>query len=217
MRSFPPARHIPDNTGHESVAETAKEWLRDCKYRHTSCKRTNEERLEDWHASRLIEVGTSDRPQRLALRHGSDDTLEGPYAALSYCGGENPQFLRLTTTNIEELRQEIPWQSLPTSFQDGIITCRRLGIPYIWIDSLCILQAGDGSESDWQFHVPQEMANIYSNCELNIAIAISENPDQEAFRSRNPDYLQDCYTWTDSHELPLDPPPSSEPKPSFCM
>lgn len=71
---------------------------------------------------------------------------------------------------------------------------RRLGIPYIWTDSLCILQSGRDAGVDWLYHSYQ-MHKIYLNCELILTIDVVANPHKGAFRSRDPELLQDCYVW----------------------
>lgn len=192
-------RDIPDNTGHEMVAEVAKGWLQTCKEKHT-CDKEHATQEPGWYPDRLIHVGSSEEQPRLILR---SDRPDGPYAALSHCWGDDPHFLMLTSTNIEEFRQAIPLEEVAASFRDAIITCRRLGIRYIWIDSLCILQSGEGSQEDWLLH-SSEMHKVYQNCELNIAIHVAANPEEGAFRSRETDFLQDCYVWTPFHEPPAD-------------
>lgn len=197
-KDFPAPRDIPDNTGHEAVAEKAKQWLLDCKANH-SCETTYKTRQANWYPKRLIDVGSLDQPPRLVLRE--EDDLKGNYATLSHCWGENPEFLMLTSTNLEDFRQRIPLEELPSSFHDAVVTCQRIGIPYLWVDSLCILQLGESSDEDWLWH-SSEMHRVYQNCELNIAINHAGNPDEGAFRSRDPVYLQDCYVWSEFREPP---------------
>ncbi|KAF4416315.1 hypothetical protein FACUT_12676 [Fusarium acutatum] len=194
---FPPLRDIPDNTGHEDVARLAKRWLQTCKDRH-DCGSASE---DGWYPKRLIHVGDERQYPRLII--SENERPEGCYAALSHCWGEDPKFLMLTSGNLLDFRSEIQLQKLPASFRDAIITCRRIGIPYIWIDSLCILQSGVGSHEDWLSH-SEDMHLVYHNCALNISIDVSGNPHEGAFRSRNPTYLQDCYVWS-----PLYAPPES--------
>ncbi|RKK84612.1 hypothetical protein BFJ69_g1889 [Fusarium oxysporum] len=192
---FPSLRDIPDNTGHQDVAGLAKRWLQTCKDRH-DCGSASE---DDWHPKRLIHVGNEKQSPRLII--SENERPEGCYAALSHCWGEDPKFFMLTSDNLFDLCSEIQLQSLPASFRDAIITCRRIGIPYIWIDSLCILQSGLGSHEDWLSH-SEDMHLVYHNCDLNISIDVSENPHGGAFRSRNPTYLQDCYVWTPFYAPP---------------
>ncbi|KAF4974570.1 hypothetical protein FZEAL_8542 [Fusarium zealandicum] len=194
-RDIPTLRDIPDSTGHESVAKIAKMWLQNCKENH-SCDEVCGPRETGWYPERLIKVGNAEQPPRLVLR---DDVHEkGGYATLSHCWGDNPEFLTLSSTNLDDLCQEIHLEKLAASFRDAIITCQRLEIPYIWIDCLCIIQSGPGSKSDWLSH-SEEMDQIYLNCEVNIAIDVSSNPHEGAFRSRDPTFLQDCYVWTRFH------------------
>ncbi|RGP62993.1 hypothetical protein FSPOR_8977 [Fusarium sporotrichioides] len=115
----------------------------------------------------------------------------------------------LSSDNLNELRNEIKLSELPASFRDAIITRRHLDVPYIWIDSLCILQMGPTAEQDWLHHA-EEMHRVYEHYLLNISIDVSEDPHQGAFRARNPFCLQDCYVWT---PFPLFPE-TVEPHPS---
>lgn len=195
-QDFLPLRDIPDDTGHEDVAQTAKGWLVDCKSNHTICEKIYETREPNWYPERLIYVGNSAQSPRLVLRESG--SLRGTYVALSHCWGAVQEPLILTSTNIGDFQREIPLHILPASFRDAILTCRRLDIPYIWIDSLCILQSGQGSKADWLFHV-SVMHKVYLNCELNIAIDVAKNPHEGAFRSRDPVLLQDCRVWTPFH------------------
>lgn len=43
--------------------------------------------------------------------------------------------------------------------------CRKLGIDYLWIDSLCIVQ---NSKDDWEIQA-SKMSEVYSNCFVTIA------------------------------------------------
>jgi hypothetical protein len=57
---------------------------------------------------------------------------------------------------------------MPATFRDAIGVCRVLGIPYLWIDSMCIKQSGEGSMEDWQEN-GSAMSHIYANSVVNIA------------------------------------------------
>ncbi|KAJ4213332.1 hypothetical protein NW759_011174 [Fusarium solani] len=186
---LPPLRDIPDSTGHENVAKLARHWLESCKADH-ECEQRCGQQHENWHPGRLIEVRTPHQQPRLVNREAAQ--LEGGYAALSHCWGPNPNFLMLNTDKESEFRREIPMEELPASFRDAVITCRRLDIPYLWIDSLCIIQ---DSHSDWLLQ-SEDMFKVYLNCELNIAIDASASAHEGAFRERDPRYLQDCCVWT---------------------
>ncbi|KAK8174976.1 hypothetical protein IWX90DRAFT_373819, partial [Phyllosticta citrichinensis] len=78
-----------------------------------------------------------------------------------------------------------PVEKLPKSFQDALAICNELGIKYLWIDSLCIIQSNEEANEDWLEHA-RLMADIYKNCSLNIAIDRASNPYQGAFVERIP-------------------------------
>ncbi len=64
----------------------------------------------------------------------------------------------------ERLRS-IPLINLTRTFADSIHIARKMGIQYVWIDSLCIIQ---DSRSDWEKEAAQ-MASVYSNAYCTIS------------------------------------------------
>ncbi|KAF2146188.1 uncharacterized protein K452DRAFT_263819 [Aplosporella prunicola CBS 121167] len=180
--------HFPPNTGHLKVAEQASAWLQNCIGYHESCETCDPTRDTTWYPKRLINVTTPRKP-RLSLT--TFEKPNGRYATLSHCWGPNPQFMVLSSDNEERLRHQLPINKLPRAFQDAIITTERLGIPYLWIDSLCILQKGDGSEEDWREHTVA-MRQVYLNCVLNIAVDHGKDPHCGAFQERDTLALQKC-------------------------
>ncbi|KAK8024958.1 hypothetical protein PG990_002781 [Apiospora arundinis] len=67
---------------------------------------------------------------------------------------------------MEMLQQAVEVESLPYVFQDAITIARRLGIYYLWIDSLCIKQ--DEDLRDWEVE-SESMGRIYASAYLNIS------------------------------------------------
>ncbi|KAH7140792.1 heterokaryon incompatibility protein-domain-containing protein [Dactylonectria macrodidyma] len=80
------------------------------------------------------------------------------YAALSYCCG-GPQPLTATKHNIQNLYSGIEIHQLSQTLQDAIHVTRRLGLRYIWIDVLCIIQ---DSVEDKLFEM-EKMRTVYRN------------------------------------------------------
>ncbi|KAK4644525.1 hypothetical protein QC761_0053600 [Podospora bellae-mahoneyi] len=66
-----------------------------------------------------------------------------PYVALSYVWGSVPNF-RITKANRKELqyRDSInkAWNLIPETIRDAITLTRKLGLRYLWVDSLCLVQ-----------------------------------------------------------------------------
>jgi hypothetical protein len=177
------ARHqsydtIAPTTGSPSVGELAKHWYQQCRQGHVAC--CHPARPRSWYPPRLIDVRT--HPTKLVLRehvsYGSD------FAALSHCWGRET-FLTLTPDRLADFQLHgIPHHELPVNFRNAIAACSALGIPYLWIDSLCIFQSGDTSYQDWARHV-KIMERIYSECDVCISTAAANSATQSCFRERD--------------------------------
>ena len=73
--------------------------------------------------------------------------------------------MTLGENNIGSFLHRIPRNALPKTFRDFIKINRFLGIQYIWIDSLCIVQ---DDEEDWKAESAR-MTNVYGEAVLNVA------------------------------------------------
>ncbi|KDR84391.1 hypothetical protein GALMADRAFT_711074 [Galerina marginata CBS 339.88] len=117
-----------------------KSWIDECSKNHKSCGTTVTPELP----TRVLDVGMPNgtTEPRLILSLGQ----AALYATLSYCwGGQVP----LVTTS-ESLNQHLsclPFATLPQTFKDAVTVTRQLGLQYLWIDALCILQ---DSTQDWE-------------------------------------------------------------------
>lgn len=105
----------------------------------------------------------------------------GRYVTLSHRWPPNLS-LKTTSQSIDQHRQGIPLSRMPATFRDAVIVCRKLGIRYLWIDALCILQ---GSDEDWAKEAPQ-MGPIYSNAVFTISALDASSSDGGLFRDRPP-------------------------------
>ncbi|KAI1439858.1 HET-domain-containing protein [Annulohypoxylon stygium] len=92
------------------------------------------------------------------------------YVCLSHCWGQTRP-LMTTSKTIASFSEDIPWSTIPATFQDAILFTRKLGIQYIWIDSLCIIQ---DNAMDWAIE-SSRMADIYKNSYVTIAATASES------------------------------------------
>lgn len=125
---------------------------------------------------------TPGNPLKLIL--ASEVTLPADYATLSHCWGSHLP-LRLLTSNLSAFRREIPFNKLSKTFQHSITIARHMKVPYLWIDSLCIIQ---DSPSDW-LGESATMASVYSNSCFNISAAHAPNGDAGCFTTRDPTVL----------------------------
>jgi hypothetical protein len=103
----------------------------------------------------------------------------GRYAALSYCWGASLPSTT-TTANLQAHESGISFDTLPRTLQDAILVVRWMGIEYIWIDCLCILQ---DSKTDWE-HEAARMADVYPNAYLTITASRAEHCGEGFLGSR---------------------------------
>lgn len=121
----------------------------------------------------------------MCLQLTKEDKPIGPYAPLSHRWGKDADVLVLAQSNLDTLRARIPTILLPKTFADATDIARRLGLGYLWIDSLCILQTGDDSKEDWFEHATQT-AFVYQNGVLNISADVATNPNHGIYSARDP-------------------------------
>lgn len=116
---------------------------------------------------------------RVSLQEGARPNR---YACLSHCWGKSNPPVKTVKATIEGYKKDIPWQMLSKTFQDAVDICRRLGVEYLWIDSLCIIQ---DSKQDWNQEA-MKMGDIYSHAHFTIAATASEDGSGGCYRDRDP-------------------------------
>lgn len=110
---------------------------------------------------RLLEIIPCDNPDQSyrysAKLIGHDYT----YIALSYCWGKTPDTAWMTKTDtVHQNMQDIDLKSLPATIRDCLWVATALGVHYVWVDSLCIIQ---DNISDWEIE-SAKMGGIYRRC-----------------------------------------------------
>lgn len=150
-----------DSTSQACLA-VAAEWLESCLENHPDCVH----RLAKQHPlpARVIDVGTASTIPYLYVTNGRI----GSWAALSYCWGGNSKFT-LSSGSFDALQQGYPLAEYPQTLRDAIIVTRSLGIRYLWIDAVCILQ---DSRDDWESE-SAKMGQIYRDAVVTIIAAAS--------------------------------------------
>jgi len=91
--------------------------------------------------------------------------------------------------NFESLKQELPLELLPKKFQDAVEVTRYLGLQYLWIGSLCIMQ---DSTEDW-LKESGLMGQMYLNAFINIARASGTPKGQGLFYERDTRFVEPCF------------------------
>lgn len=184
------------NTGSEVNFALANNWVNHCKTNHQICGQLSKNSYP-WYPTRLLEVEPFDSASPVSLRITGVDPPDGPYLSLSHCWG-SALFLKLTTQNIESFKAGVFHSRLPKTFQDAIYITQKLGVKFLWIDALCIIQ---DSDEDWRREAAT-MGNVYQNALCNIAATGASDSSGGCFWDRDPLLAEACvveFSW----ELPF--------------
>lgn len=106
------------------------------------------------------------------------------YAALSYVWGDaGRNALNLWESRVAELSLGIEPSELAKTVADAIQVTRRLGLSYLWVDSLCIIQKDpqqtDRSATEFEARQSQldQMGSIFGHAEIVIVAAGGKDAD----------------------------------------
>ena len=188
LQNFTFRPHIPSySTSSFQSWLLALTWYSGCLSSHEICDRKRREHLDvkQWYPTRLIKI--SRWSNRLRLIHAKDEQPDGPYLTLSHCWGKS-NFIQLTQSTKSDFLKDIPYGNLPKTFQDAISVARFLGVYYIWIDSLCIIQ-GEESLADWKREAAK-MDKVYSHSTLNISATGASDGSKGLFFPRSADEME---------------------------
>lgn len=154
-------------------------------------------------------------------------TTRVEYVTLSYVWGQ-VDFFRTSEGTVEVLEKpgalqttEI-WAKIPWTIRDAMEVCREIGMRYLWVDCLCIVQDDETGE---KANAISKMDSIYGAAFLTIIAATGSDADHGlpgvrpgtrgfrqpieqiapnfrlAFKSRSVDFVEDCvyhkraWTW----------------------
>ncbi|CZR65523.1 uncharacterized protein PAC_15423 [Phialocephala subalpina] len=190
------SKRFPDspNTQSEGSWKQALQWTQHCSQDHLHCEPQIVPR-DEW-PTRLLDVGVAEMPT-IKLRETSElDIPTLKYTTLSHCWGNNTP-TRLLVSNYSVFKERIALDNLPKTFQEAIEVTRKLGLRFLWIDSLCIVQ---DSSLDW-VKESGRMHLVYRNSYLTIAAAAAIDATGGLFNPRNPITMVPCYIeYDDGHQ-----------------
>jgi hypothetical protein len=162
-----------------------KGWMKTCSEDHPGCTIPD----PNYVPFRVLDVSFDLGLSRVKLVE--NPTRKVQYIALSHCWGKH---VPSTTTreSLEKRKAGISISELPNTFQDAVAMSRKLGVRYLWIDSLCIIQ---DSPSDWATE-SSKMHKVYSNATLVLAATRSQDSTHGLFHTRSPSerVVKDFYT-----------------------
>lgn len=185
-----PGFPLPLTPGGKTHIQILAKWIKSCDgTRHLPGR-------SSFVPTRLLSVGDdSTTSVRLVSNFGKEE-LPVLYVALSHQWGVAPmvagKFATTTIDNIHRISAEkgVEDASLPQTFQDAVIITRKLGVKYLWIDSLCILQKNGqkedpASKKDWDKE-SQLMEKIFGSAYLTIAASCANNRFEGFLKPRVP-------------------------------
>jgi len=152
-RKFP-----PDAASEESYAIISK-WVKTCRQNHIDCQQTG-----TILPTRVINVS------RKGPCLVESKATSAPYITLSHCWGIK-ETLTTTIATIQDRYRKINLCVFPLTFRDAVSITRKLGVQYLWVDSICIIQ---DSNEDWEFE-SRQMKDYYRNS--YITISALQSPD----------------------------------------
>lgn len=158
-----------------SYFELLGAWLGRCDQSHncSKCKEGTNTTLP----TRVIYVGDPN-PDILVLLCSAelDASSDRRYIALSYCWGnlESGAENRFCTNsqNLHHRLKSFSIKELPKTLQDAVRVTQNLGVQFLWIDSLCILQ--DKDKKDWEPEVPR-MEDVFASAYCTMAATSATN------------------------------------------
>ncbi|KAK7417441.1 hypothetical protein QQX98_004561 [Neonectria punicea] len=188
------AAQISTDFNTDACFNTIKGWISTCKNVHTICNEAGASTAKSF-PKRIISIGSASNNEIRLMEHDSSSPPpQEPYIALSHCWGKSRP-LTLTRDTLAQRKANIAFQVLPRTFRDAVVITRGLGIRYIWIDSLCIIQ---NDTQDWEIEAAK-MSSIYSDAELVLSATGSGGSTAGVLQNRKP-----FLTWTGSY--PKDKP-----------
>ncbi|OAG03660.1 HET-domain-containing protein [Paraphaeosphaeria sporulosa] len=193
-------RPLTNNASSEGALRLMEKWIKTCVDDHHKCQ---------WGYSRkeLDLAGPSEQEGARLKAKYSEDKIELPtrvidvqafedgvklvesssvggkgcFTALSHCWGKIKHF-KTEHATYDQRKTKICIHELPKTFRDAVEITRKLGIRYLWIDSICIVQ---DSTEDWAYEASR-MASVYMNAYVTLSATFAVDGNGGLFAARVP-------------------------------
>ncbi|KAF6225107.1 hypothetical protein HO133_010303 [Letharia lupina] len=150
------------------TAAMIKNWQFTCRQNHSDYQRPA------YRPQRLLQVGGGEvNHLKLQACHESSVPSLPEYAALSYMWG-GPQRFMTTKDSLEARMVRIEFEDLPGTLRDAVLVCRVIGIRWLWVDVLCIIQ----DDPQDKLEQIKTMGEVYRSAALTIIPAFSLGSDE---------------------------------------
>ncbi len=150
---------------------TITSWLSDCISNHERCKLS-----VGYLPKRLIFIGSLECPLPKIVQTTHLSSSDTKYVALSHCWGPALP-IRTLKSNEAMFSKGIPFALIPQTFRDTLRIAEALGIQYVWIDALCIVQ---DDPLEWEVETTR-MKDTYSGAILTIAASDASQSTEGCF------------------------------------
>lgn len=160
-----------------------KRCIDECANNHRNC---TDKRLDPHFVpTRLLDIGGGENSNARLVESSQiprkEDFGQLKYATLSYCWGKSLPLKTTEKTKDEHEKKGIPVHKMPEVFQDAIQVVSKLGIRYLWIDALCIIQE---NQADWEAE-SVSMSKIFAYSHITICAASSSSCSQSFLQRSN--------------------------------
>ncbi|CAH0022440.1 unnamed protein product [Clonostachys rhizophaga] len=168
--------NLGTSTADEATWEVVYNWLHDCLDNHERCNQPT-----SYLPPRLLRL---EKPTgTFHIIDGSAITPGAQYVTLSH--SFTPSNFQLTESTLASLSEPQPLSALPLAYRDAFTIVDRLGLSYLWIDQLCVLQ----DDQFDQLLNANETSRIFSRALLGICAVVSTDPYSGLFTGRDPDLM----------------------------
>ena len=166
-------RALPPRDSIGEIVKNANRLLSHCTSSHEKCATE----IPDSMPTRVIDLGTPECPNLSLI--SSNKTTPQHYAIMTYRWGTDGGAYKLLEVRLEEYHRGIPEPKLPSTLIDVINFTRAIGIRYLWIDALCILQDED-SRTDWNIEAPK-MREYYRSAYFCVSTLCAPSVEYKLF------------------------------------
>jgi hypothetical protein len=172
--------------GSPTHIEVLRQWILDCDQEH-QCLHSQD---TPFLPTRLVYVGKNGSERAHLVCQTDSLEKETKYLALSHRWGTppkegqpNPLEGKIVCTyknNIDRVSHGFDDSELPPMYLDAILIARELGIEYLWIDSLCIIQK---DTEDWK-EESELMEQVFRSAYATLAATCAGTPTERFLKQR---------------------------------
>lgn len=159
------------STGSHAAMALMRSWIKRCEHDHQVCGKRSFDTVSSY-PTRLLDVSRAEGESGTLLLVLSSKLIQQHkrpnYATFSHRWNSGHVCITTASTERKYAQEGLPTKLLSRTFREACITVKNLGLRYLWIDSLCIIQQGDDASKAQEI---LRMADYYQNAYLNISAA----------------------------------------------